>query len=291
MRQGLKRAKLRPSRAKGQHFLIDDSVLAVVVEAAALNGEEHVVEIGPGLGTLTRALAARCHRLHTYELDERLLRYLRAWVLAGEGNVVLHDVAFNKYVLEDVIAEAKAAGRPLKIVTNLPYQISSAFLHTVVDYAADLALVVVMLQREVAQRTVAGPGDPGYSSFSLYLQTFLSVRWVCDVPAVAFYPLPKVDSAVIAITPLAPDRQPQPRDRELYLALVEGVFRHRRKQIINALALAFPQLEKDACASALAESRIDPVARPQDLAMRHYIALSDCLISRQQQANAPVRNG
>ena len=277
VREGIRRAGIKPSRARGQHFLIDDEVLGRVVRAAQLTGEEYVVEIGPGLGQLTRALAGRCHRLVAFELDDDIVRYLKGWVLPDTRNVVLEDVAFNKYVFEPVIAEAQAAGRSLKIVTNLPYQISSAFLHTVVEYADSLALTVVMLQREVAQRVVAGVGDPGYNSFSLYLKTFLEANWVCDVPPESFYPVPKIASAVISLATLTPDRQPQPVNHELYLSLVEGVFMHQRKQLTNALRLAFPHLSAEQVGQALEAAEISAKARPQELSMADYVRLADVL--------------
>ena len=290
VRQALRRAGIRPSRARGQHFLIDDAVLGRTVQAARLSGEEYVVEIGPGLGTLTQALAGRCHRLVAFELDDQLVRYLQSWVLPHTRNVVLKDISFNKYVFEPVIAEAREAGRPLKIVTNLPYQISSAFLHTVVDYAGDLELVVVMLQREVAQRVVAQVGDAGYNSFSLYLQTDLSTRWVCDVPPEAFHPAPKVAGAVVSLTPLASDQQPQPRDRELYLGLVEGVFRHQRKQLRNALLLAMPHLGDSGARQALEAAGISVSARPQELSMVDYVRLADALCpDRQPDGHPPTK--
>lgn len=278
-------ARLHPSRARGQHFLVDDGVLARVITAAALTGDEAVIEIGPGLGTLTRSLAARCWRVFAFELDGALVRYLHRHVLPETYNVVLEDVAFNKYALERVIAAAVEAGRPLKVVTNLPYQISSAFLHSVVDYAPALTLVVVMLQRELARRVVAQGGEEGFGSFSIYLQTFLSVRWVCGVPRSAFLPPPRVDSAVLALRPLKPEEQPQPVNRERFFKLVEGVFRHRRKQVSNALQLAFPHLGAEERRAALEAAALDPTARPADLSLRDYVRLADALQAGKPDAN------
>ncbi len=277
VREALRKAHIRPSRARGQHFLIDDNVLAQIITAAALTGEECVVEIGPGLGTLTRSLAARCWRVYAFELDENIVKYLRQWVLPETRNVILDDVAFNKYVLERVIAEAQAAGRPLCIVTNLPYQISSAFLHTVVDYRQDIARTVVMLQREVAQRIAARPGSAGYSSFSLYLQTFLAVRPVCSAAPSAFLPPPQVGSAVVRLDPLTPEQQPQPVESARYFTLVEGVFRHRRKQMSNALRLVFSHLKQDEANAALEQAGLSPEARPEDLGMDDYVRLADVI--------------
>ena len=275
--QALQKARIRPSRARGQNFLIDDTVLAEIIRAAELTGEELVVEVGPGLGTLTQSLASRCFRLHAFELDDHLVRYLRGYVLPELRNVVLHDAAFNKYVYEPVAAEAEKLARPLKIVTNLPYQISSAFLHFVVEYLPTIDLVVVMLQREMAQRVVAHSGDPGYSSFSLYLQTFLKAGWVCDVPRSAFMPEPKVDSAVITLRALPQSEQPQPGDRELYLKLIEGVFRRRRKQLVNALQQTFSHLSDDAVRDVLQSAGISHTARAQEVDMAGFVRLADAL--------------
>jgi 16S rRNA (adenine1518-N6/adenine1519-N6)-dimethyltransferase len=275
VREALRRARIRPNKARGQHFLIDDNVLAQIITAAGLTGEECVVEIGPGLGTLTRSLAARCWRVYAFELDSQLVQYLDRWVLPETRNVVLDDVAFNKYVLERVIAEAQAAGRELLIVTNLPYQISGAFLHSVIDYRQALSRVVVMLQREVAQRITARPGSAGYSSFSLYLQTFLAVRPVCGVSRDAFLPPPQVSSAVVRLDPLSPTEQPQPVEPARYFTLVEGVFRHRRKQMSNALRLVFSHLKQEEANAALEQAGLSPEARPEDLGMDDYVRLAD----------------
>src|SRR5258708_15958784 len=105
VQQALLRARVNPSRARGQHFLIDDSVLAAILRAAELDGSELVVEVGPGLGTLTQSLAARAWRVAAYELDDALVRYLRNWVLPEARNIELHDVAFNKYVYEQLLTK------------------------------------------------------------------------------------------------------------------------------------------------------------------------------------------
>ncbi|MDQ3023135.1 MAG: 16S rRNA (adenine(1518)-N(6)/adenine(1519)-N(6))-dimethyltransferase RsmA [bacterium] len=277
IKQALARTGIRPSRERGQHFLIDDSVLAAVVNAARLDGSEIVVEIGPGLGTLTQSLARRAFRVHAFELDDQLSRYLQQWVVPEYPNFVLHDVSFNKYMFEPVIEEAKSEGRPLKIVTNLPYQISTQFLQTVAEYADDISLVVVMLQREVAQRVAAKPGMPNFGSFSVYMQTFVDVRWVIDVPPTSFMPPPRVNSAVISLTPLSDAQQPKPANPQRYFKLVRGVFKHRRKTIANALQLTFPHLNAPSAAEVLRLSEINTVLRPQNLSQDDYVRLADAV--------------
>lgn len=275
--EALERAHIRPSRARGQHFLTSDSVLASIIRAAALDGSELVVEIGPGLGTLTQSLAARAAAVHAFELDERICAYLRRQVLPAAPNVVVHDVAFNKYVFEPVIEQAKAEGRALKIVTNLPYQISSAFLHTVAEYRSDIALTVVMLQKEVAARLVAQPGAPGYGSFSLYMQGLLEIAWVCDVPRDCFYPEPKVDSAVVSLRAREGADGQMGVDPERFEKLVMAVFRRRRKQMLNALLGAQPHLGQPAALAVLAAAGINPSARPEDLTRADFLRLCAAL--------------
>jgi 16S rRNA (adenine1518-N6/adenine1519-N6)-dimethyltransferase len=273
----LTRTGIRPSRARGQHFLVDDSVLAAVVNAARLDGTEIVVEIGPGLGTLTQSLAARAYRVHAYELDDQLSRYMLQWVVPEHANIVLHDQAFNKYVFEPVIEEAKAEGRPLKIITNLPYQISSQFLQTVAEYAGDISHVVVMLQREVAQRVMAKPGMTNFGSFSVYMQTFVDIRWVADVAPTSFMPPPRVNSAVISLTPLATADRHLPSNPARYFKLVRGVFKHRRKTIANALQLTFSHLNAETATDALRSANVDAQLRPQNLGQDDYVRLAEAV--------------
>jgi 16S rRNA (adenine1518-N6/adenine1519-N6)-dimethyltransferase len=199
------------------------------------------------------------------------------WVVPEHNNIVVHDQAFNKYVFEPVIAEAKAEDRPLKIITNLPYQISSQFLQTVAEYAGDIELVVVMLQREVAQRVIAKPGLANFGSFSVYMQTFVDVRWVIDVPPASFMPPPRVNSAVLALTPLATELRHLPSNPQRYFKLVRGVFKHRRKTIANALQLTFSHLNADTAAAALQSADVDPQLRPQNLGQDDYVRLAESI--------------
>jgi 16S rRNA (adenine1518-N6/adenine1519-N6)-dimethyltransferase len=308
VRQAMQRARIVPSRARGQHFLVSDEVLSAILRAGQLDGSELVVEVGPGLGTLTQSLAARAWRVAAYELDDTLVRYLRNWVLPEAPNIELHETAFNKYAYENLLTaygvpfespdahllvgaelappenatlhEGGASSTPtVKIITNLPYQISSAFLHFAVDYVDTYERIVVMLQREVAQRVIARTGDKGYNSFSLYLQTYLEGRWVYDVPAESFYPPPRVESAVLHLRPLRPEEQPQPRDRELYLRLIQGVFKRRRKQLVNAAQQAFGHLTPEQVEAALSAAGISPSSRAGELGMAEFVKLADALSS------------
>ncbi len=282
VQQAMTRARIRPDKSKGQNFLVSDNVLAKLITASALDGSEYVIEVGPGLGTLSSSIASRCEKLFAYEIDEKLVRYLRNWVVPEFPNITLEDVAFNGFQLMLIAEKAEADGRPLKIITNLPYQISGAFIHSLVDYSERIERTVVILQREMAQRLVAQPSDTNFSSFSLYVQSFLDINWICEVPPSSFYPPPKVKSAVIRLTPKDPAKLPKPVDRGLYFKLVEGVFRNRRKQISNSLKMVFPWLSGEASQEALKQADIDSASRPQDMSMAEYIRLSDVLCGMEQ---------
>jgi len=274
----MRRARVRPDKKRGQNFLTDDNVLAAIIRAADLQPGDHVLEIGPGLGTLTRSLAARCARVYAFEIDDKLVSYLSQWVLPEVHNIDLRDVAFNKYMLEQVLETVESAKADLKIVTNLPYQISAAFLHTLVEYRSRIERAVVMLQREVGLRIVAKAGDEEYSSFSLYLQAHLDALWIADVPRSAFMPAPKVQSAVLRLKPGGIEGDTDPQVFARYLELVERVFKHRRKQLSNAVRLAYSHLTQEQVDALLAESGVDGTLRPQDVSGAQFMAIAAAMV-------------
>lgn len=286
MQEALRRAKIRPDRKRGQNFLTDDNVLAAIIRAADLEPTDHVLEIGPGLGTLTRSLAARCAWVYAFEIDDKLVKYLTQWVLPEVHNIDLRDQAFNKYMLEQVLESVDKAGVQLKIVTNLPYQISAAFLHTVVEYRNRIERAVVMLQREVALRVIASAGDEEYSSFSLFLQAHLDTRWIADVPRSAFTPAPKVQSAVLRLKPGGIQAGADPQVFVAYLDLVERTFKHRRKQLSNAVRLAYSHLTQEQVDALLESANVDGTLRPQDVTGEQFMAIAAGMVEFSRKDSA-----
>ena len=177
-------------------------------------------------------------------------------------------------MLEQVLENVDKAGTRLKIVTNLPYQISAAFLHTLVEYRKRIERAVVMLQREVGLRIVASAGDEEYSSFSLYLQAHLDTQWIADVPRHAFFPAPKVQSAVLRLKPGGTEAGADPRVFAVYLELVERVFKHRRKQLSNAVRLAYSHLTQEQVDALLSAAGVDATLRPQDVSGETYMQIA-----------------
>jgi 16S rRNA (adenine1518-N6/adenine1519-N6)-dimethyltransferase len=208
----------------GQHFLTDDSVLDAIVRAIDPQPGEPLVEIGPGLGALTNPLVERCRQLTVVELDRDLAARLRK---RTELTVVEADV-----LTVDFPALATSAGSKLRVVGNLPYNISSPILFHLLDAAEHIADQHFMLQKEVVDRMAAGPGSKTYGRLSVMLQWRYEIDALFDVPPEAFDPPPRVDSAVVRMLPLA---TPPGVDRALLGELVTAAFSQRRKLLRHSL--------------------------------------------------------
>jgi 16S rRNA (adenine1518-N6/adenine1519-N6)-dimethyltransferase len=268
----LARHGLRAKKSWGQNFLHDRSVHARIVAAAACTPEDVVVEIGAGLGTLTAALVAADPppaRVIALERDADMLRVLAA-ELGGEPRVAITAADAAAF---DFRAASRAAGRPLVVVGNLPYQIASALLVALVEAGPAVARAIVMVQRELAQRVVAPPGSRTYGRLSVTVQQHAMARALFHVPPGAFHPPPAVTSSVMRLemraTPLAPVR-----DEALFAEVVKQAFSTRRKMLRRALEPAFGE---DAVARALASARIDETLRAERLSVADFARLADAL--------------
>ncbi|MBM4421163.1 MAG: ribosomal RNA small subunit methyltransferase A, partial [Chloroflexi bacterium] len=224
----LARHGVRAAKGRGQHFLVDRGALAAIVDAAELTADDHVLEVGPGPGVLTSALADRAGSVTAVEVDARMLPVLRE-TLAGRDNV--------RIVEGDALAiDLFAAGPhpPTRIVANLPYQITSPLLMRFLGDVRRPPLVVVLVQLEVARRIAAEPGGGERGFLSVFAQSFAEARVVRRVPAASFRPAPRVDSAVVALR-TRPAPAFAPLGQEAFLRFVSDAFRHRRKSLASAL--------------------------------------------------------
>lgn len=256
----LRRYGLRPKQSLAQNFLTDERYLADIVGAAELTPDDTVLEIGPGVGVLTDELAARAGRVVAVELDDRLVVQLRADFVDRPHVSVLHGD-----ILE--LDPAAAAGAPTyKVAANLPYYITSAALRHILEASPPPSLAVLMVQKEVAERICAGPGD--MSLLALSVQFYARPQIVRVVPAAAFYPQPKVDSAVLRLDVYA---EPVVRDvrPDQYFKVARAGFGQRRKQLGNSLS-ANLGLAKEFVRAALAESDIDARRRPETLTLQEW---------------------
>ena len=281
VRELLDKYGLRPRKELGQNFLADPNVLRKIVEAADLAPDATVLEIGPGLGMLTRLLSRAAGRVVAVELDEALFGLLRQ-ELAGlpnlelvQGDILQLDVAeLVKYQISNdkyqIGGQRSVVGRPsYTVVANLPYYITSAAIRHVQEAAPPPQRIVLTVQREVAERIVATPGE--LSLLAVSVQFYGRPRIVARIPAGAFVPPPKVDSAVVRI-----DTHPEPpvevADVETFFRVVRAGFGQKRKQIKNSLAagLGLPGGE---AAAALARAGIDPQRRAQTLSLAEWAGL------------------
>lgn len=283
-RESLKGLRFRPNRLRGQNFLVDESAQEALAKRANLAHADTVVEVGAGLGTLTRRLARESGRVFTFEIEDFFFGFLDK-ELKGFPNVTLIKKSFNAYSLGELLEEIEPTlnGGRIKVCANLPYQISSLFLKAMVEYAEWISLVCVMLQREVAERVTASPGSRTYGSLSVFLQTYFAVERVLGVPPDAFIPQPEVESAIIAMAPRSENSSELP-ESELYFKLTSGIFKHRRKTAANALKRTFPHLSDAQIEAAFGRAGVSSAERPENLSRENLSAISSALA-----ADAPVK--
>jgi 16S rRNA (adenine1518-N6/adenine1519-N6)-dimethyltransferase len=249
----------------GQHFLHDQGILRRIVESVAPQPDDRLIEIGPGQGALTLPLLRAAGRLTAIELDRDLIEPLRAKAQGvGDLSIISADVL-------SVDFGALAAGTPLRVVGNLPYNISTPILFHCLEHAGAIRDMHFMLQKEVVERMAAPPGSKVYGRLSVMLQLRCTVEPLFRVPPGAFRPPPKVDSAVVRLTPLPSAALPQV-DFGLIERVVRAAFGQRRKTLSNALSGVLSAAEIDAAG-------IDPRARAEQLAPSAYVALAERLVN------------
>jgi 16S rRNA (adenine1518-N6/adenine1519-N6)-dimethyltransferase len=247
----------QPRKRFGQNFLVDQAVIAAIVAAVRPARGEHLLEIGPGLGALTRPLLAAAGQLHAIEIDRDLAAALKQEL--GER--------LSLHVTDVLQFDVGSLGDGLRVIGNLPYNISTPLLFHLADHADRIRDIHVMLQKEVVARMVAAPADSNYGRLSVMLQYRFEMEKLLDVPSAAFTPAPKVESAVVRLTPLRPPPCVA-RDQALFARVVAAAFSQRRKTLRNSLRSFVAQTDFDAL-------KIAPTARAQELSVAQFVALAD----------------
>jgi 16S rRNA (adenine1518-N6/adenine1519-N6)-dimethyltransferase len=250
----------QPRKRFGQNFLADPHYVARIVDAIAPRPGEKLVEIGPGLAALTRPLIERARHIHAVEIDRDLAARLESEFAPSQ--LTLH-------VADALEFDFATLGAGLRVVGNLPYYISSPLLFHLADYDAQLADVHVMLQKEVVDRMTASPATPEYGRLTVMLQALFRIARLFTVPAGAFRPAPKVDSAIVRLVPLGAGR-PDIADPALFGRVVAAAFGQRRKTMRNALSTVCDE-------AALRDAAIDPAARGETLSVAEFVRLSNAL--------------
>ncbi|MFT3963092.1 16S rRNA (adenine(1518)-N(6)/adenine(1519)-N(6))-dimethyltransferase RsmA [Propionivibrio sp.] len=247
----------------GQNFLIDAQVIGGIVAAVAPQRDDLVVEIGPGLGALTEPLLQRLDHLHVVEIDRDIVARLRQRFPADRLSIHAGDaLAFD-------FGSLAAAGRKLRVVGNLPYNISTPLLFHLAQFVDRVYDMHFMLQKEVVERMVAEPGSADYGRLSVMLQYRFVMDWLLDVPPESFDPAPKVDSAVVRLIPRAPGELAA-RDAARFAALVAAAFSQRRKMLRNTLKGSVDE-------ALFARLGIAPTARAETLSVADYVRLANAV--------------
>ncbi|HYH93400.1 MAG TPA: 16S rRNA (adenine(1518)-N(6)/adenine(1519)-N(6))-dimethyltransferase RsmA [Candidatus Saccharimonadales bacterium] len=270
VRATLRAAGLRARHALSQNFLADPEVLEAILAAADPDAGSDVLEIGPGLGLLTGGLLETGARVTAVELDRGLAAFLRD---RFEGPIAEDRL---RLIEGDALDQdlTHLVGPPYEVVANLPYHITSPILHALLGAPPRPDRLVLMVQREVAERIAAPPGKMSY--LSVFVQYHARVRIALQVPPTAFEPEPAVDSAVIVVEPYDLDDRLGPDEEDGLWRLVQAAFRERRKMIHNVLARQLP-VDAGRVTEALAAVGIDPDRRPQTLAVGEWLALREAL--------------
>ena len=266
-------------KSLGQNFLTEPNILRKIADTADLSAEDGVIEIGPGIGALTEHIARNAGKVLAFEIDQRLIPVLED-TLSPYDNITV----VNEDILKaDVVTEASqvfSEQQPIKVVANLPYYITTPIMMHLLMSPLDITTMVVMMQKEVADRMTAKPSTKAYGSLSIAVQFYMEAKLAFIVPKTAFVPQPNVDSAIIKL-----EKREQPIvdviDETFFFELTRASFTQRRKTLWNNLTSHFgkDEITKEWLEKSLIESDIDPKRRGETLSIEEFGKLSNVLIT------------
>lgn len=259
----------------GQNFLIDEHVLDKIVDAALVGKEDGVIEIGPGIGTMTQRLCEAASKVVAIEIDKELIPILSE-TMSGYDNVKIINADVMKTDLDKLIRE-EFSGMSVKVVANLPYYITTPIVMSLLENHLPVESITIMVQKEVAQRMQAGPGTKDYGALSLAVQYYADTYIAANVPPNCFMPRPKIGSGVIRLT-VRKEAKVEVADEKLMFSLIRAAFNQRRKTLVNAVT-NFPGLDytKEDIEKALAELDISEKIRGEALSLQQFAELSNIL--------------
>lgn len=255
------------TKSLGQNFLIDGNIVKKIGDAADLCEDDYILEIGPGIGTLTEELSLRAKKVISVEIDEKLKELLKETIPYENVEFIFQN--FLKISLREIEKE-KFVGRPYKIVANLPYYITSPIIEKILTEGENCKSITVMIQREVAERFAAKKSTKDYGSLSVFIQFFSDPIYNFTVSKSCFIPKPNVDSGLVTLK-IKKDLPTINRDE--FFKIVRAGFSKRRKTLLNSLSKSDLNLDKDMVKKALKNSNIDESRRAESLEMEEFMAL------------------
>lgn len=257
----------------GQNFLIDTHVLDRIIDAADITDEDMVLEIGPGIGTMTQYLAERAREVIAVEIDKNLIPILKDTLSAYSNVTIINDDVLKVDIVK--LCEEKNNGKPIKVVANLPYYITTPIIMGLFESRVPLKSITIMVQKEVADRMQTGPGSKEYGALSLAVQYYANPEIVANVPPNCFIPRPNVGSAVIRLT--RHENSPvSVKDEKYMFSLIRASFNQRRKTLVNGLTNGGVAKKEDILA-ALGEMNLSETIRGEALSLSQFATLSNIL--------------
>ena len=271
LKELLKEYEFRFSKSLGQNFLIDDDALLSITQASDICKDDGVLEIGPGFGTLTQALCLKAGKVVSVEIDKTVIPVL---------NENLSEFSNFKVINEDVmkidlknLIETEFSGYNVKVAANLPYYITTPIIMMLLESGLDFESIVIMVQKEVAERLCAKEGTKDFGAISLSVDYYAKAEIITHVPPTSFMPPPKVTSSVVKLT-MRKDKKVNPKNEKLFFSVIKGAFSQRRKTMLNALS-NFGIAPKDKLYEAFKNLGIDEKRRGETLSIEEFCALSD----------------
>lgn len=270
---------IHTKKSFGQNFLTDLNVLNNIVTAANITKDDNVIEIGPGIGALTEQLAQAAGEVLALEIDTDLIPVLDEVLVPYDNVTVLNQDVLEANLPALIQEQFTDPTKPVKVVANLPYYITSPILMNLLASPVDWAAICVMMQKEVAQRLTAAPGTKQYGALTLAIEYQMDAKIAFDVSRRVFVPSPNVDSAIVVLTPRKQQLAVQPFDKQKLFGFIRGCFAHRRKSLWNNLqgVIGKQPATKDKMAAVLDELGISPQIRPERLTLDQFIALANAL--------------
>ncbi|WP_432662264.1 16S rRNA (adenine(1518)-N(6)/adenine(1519)-N(6))-dimethyltransferase RsmA [Wukongibacter baidiensis] len=264
----------RFSKSLGQNFLIDENIIYKIIDGAEITKDDTIIEVGPGIGTLTQYLAEEAKRVLCIEIDKTLIPILGETLKDYENTEVINTDVLKVDLKE--LVETKLDGERVKVVANLPYYVTTPIIMKFLEEEVPVKDIVVMVQKEVADRLKAKPNTKDYGSLSVAVQYFCEPEIVTRVPKTVFIPNPNVESTVIRLKVL--DNPPvEVTDRKVFHSVVRASFAKRRKTLLNSLSFGNLGIDKEQIKECLMACDIDPKRRGESLTIEEFAALSNCV--------------